>query len=577
MCAFFLRNALQKERKKEDEVSFSQLMVSLRALREQQYKEARCSRIIEARRVGSQLGKESAQRYASQKKEQDDYVKGRLEVSWRQEIAQKDSFLQHIVEQGHARQGEGMRSAALRTAQAAARSEQEIAAWDAEHQLEQERYAVAVQRDRLLREAENISKEDWKIRRDNVRKAEHERSLSMVSAAKANSINRSALSISRSTQSQAAHHSVSLHSAAADEPAELKAQRYTERRLEIAEWKKQKALQEQRKASERAVRVVEEMKQEEERRRLEAEHEELLRQSMAENAMRSALRPVAATDFQEQESRHAQRKLKSAEQEFESTFLRGPWETDVIRRTHQGFDDNAASVLEVTTVESLRSGGVSIVRLVAAPLDVYDVDVEKEAHDVADDDQEANLTVIELDNDPQQVPHHPLHMEVEDPLAPVDLNVTTEADVMPQPPESIPSPTPRERSATPPTQVTVPPIRSSAASSETIASGTTSLRHRHEQFLRDLEALQQRLHNVTSGSSMTTPRGGESRPAAEEDAASPSCSVSSMSFSDTDSMRARDGEHDSITTTSDDVTGRHGLTAQQLQSVALKFKRNQAR
>lgn len=463
-------------------------MVSLRALRQQQEEAERRDRLVSSRRLASQLGVDAARRYEVQKRHQLSMVRDALHDAWVEQQRERHVMLEGIIREGELRQGEGMRNAAALAAHTLQTCREELGAWDAEHQLEAERYKLAAERERLLREQRTLQSAAAAERRAAVKDQEARRSKLVVSrASSANSsmllttnvVNRSLPSMSKisiSVNSDVGSVFQGVSGSAA-------AKSLAEARKTAEELRQEKFEREQQRAAQRARQVVKEMKKAEEQRRLDMEQEELLKQSMAANAMRSALRPVSATDFQEQEARKAASVVKRSEADFEAQFLRGAWSADSIQRFHDALQDpdvNSVPLLQAAEVEALCGPGVA--------LGVRHVSV---------------VDATECEPDCEDVPKTPEHR-------PLDANESLEIDPRPQSSVSLPQPTPKTPSPPQHEEIeeehveAVPPQQAPVAESD--AKPFSPLRHRQEQFLKDLEALQQRLAAATN-STATTRRG----------------------------------------------------------------------
>lgn len=490
-------------------------MVSLRVLEQQRAEQERKDRLESARRLGAQLGVDSARRYVHQKKQQEAFVHTVVKEQWLLEKQRKEATLERIAFEGQMRQGEGMRNAKAYFNQSANRCLDEVSAWEAERQLESERHRVALERQRL--DALQKEHEDFVLaeRRQKVREAEQARTAKILQSKSLNDHLNSSKFTNRSFSQgkpPASSVSISIHSPSqshAEPSADMVAKKVIEERKSLDEIKREKARNEQRKAAQRAMKVVRDMKMEEERKRLEEEQESLLRQSMVENAMRSTIRPVAATDFQEQESRKAQQAQKKAESDFEKVFLRGPWTVEAIQRFHECPEEaTAQSVLMPANVSELQTSIVPVqltaipLRLIELPLTEPELPLstpgaaeplqhwrDEETTAAADGDE--RLAQFEKGTQPNAT----------------NLDESFEA---PNCASSLPQPTPKSPSP-PQQQVSLAdegatgesgPV-AAADTSAAVLDSTTSLMSRQEQFMKDLEALQSRLANAIATPSAT--------------------------------------------------------------------------
>lgn len=155
-------------------------MVSLKFVNSQRALAERQQRIQGARVVGSQLGQENARRYRKAKEEQDVVV--------REELKNRFERLrdERLAEMENA--WKGAREGVLTAAEAATAYEQslaqrgheEIAAWEAERQLEHQRHVIAVEKERTLREQHAIRVKATAARRERVRQLEAARSARVV-------------------------------------------------------------------------------------------------------------------------------------------------------------------------------------------------------------------------------------------------------------------------------------------------------------------------------------------------------------------------------------------------------------
>lgn len=555
-------------------------MVSLRVLKEQQESEQRKQRVENARRLSAQVGVESARRYEEQKRRQDAQVRSALHNQWEREHQQQRLFMQCVAAEGTARQGEGMRNAAAVTEATQRRSQIESHAWDAEHVLEQERYQLALERQQIELSMRSEREGSATQRRIQVKTAAVNRSKQLLEQSRS----RVALQASRDTNMTinasddkrrrfASTMSISIN-VSSDERSNgpEAAKKHMEHREMLQQLRHEKAMLEQRKASDRAKQVVKEMKLAEEQLRLEEEQEAMLKESMAANAMRSALRPISATDFQEQEARKAQSIQRKTETEFEAIFLRGPWSADSIQRLHQGPTEASDTSLGVATAEERSYLAVGHVQLYACAF----------TSQVLDDDEEVN--------------------EGRGDGGALDVSVDAAPD--PQSPEGLPVPTPKPSPSPPQHDDTVldgrtaervasqaqdayEPVDSGLADthSHAAASEDTSylpLRQRQDKFLHDLEALQlrlakatqnQRSSHITAPASKDVDTSGSTNLTAEGDLSI--SSMSSMEMSTRVACSADSSASQPETSQKARRGGSYGLTAEQLRASVMNLRKKQ--
>jgi hypothetical protein len=328
------------------------------------------------------------------------------------------------------------------------------------------------------------------------------------------------------------------------------AKQHIEHRETLEQLRLEKVMQEQRKASERAKQVVKEMKLAEEQQRLEEEQEVMLRESMAANAMRSALRPISATDFQEQEARKAQSIQRKTEAEFEKIFLHGPWSADSIERLHQGPTEVSETALGAASLEERSYLAAGQVQLCAYGFTAVDVA----------DDVDEGPPARDLDE---------------------GLDLSYDAAPNPQSPDALPAPTPKPSPSPPHPDDEDDTIELAAPSAaEVTDSSFLPLHDRQNKFLQDLEALQLRLAKATQNQRPLplNPRSeakdvdtsGSTNLTAEGD-----LSISSMSSQEM-STRVACSTDSNTSSSHPNTSHRHrtgyGLTAEQLRSSVMKLR-----
>lgn len=536
-------------------------MVSIRVLNQQREVEERKQRIDIARRLSAQAGVESARRYEEQKRRQDSQVRAALHNQWEQEHQQERLLMQCVAAEGTIRQGEGMRNAAAFVDSMRRRSQVESDAWEAEHVLERERYNIALERQQLEAKMKAEKESCAALRRAQTKALEMDRSKMLLEKSRSRAHSSELQSNSVGTEKRRfGSSSVSINISTSFLNEQVKgpeaAKRHAQQREAQEQLRHAKALAEQRKAAERAKQVVKEMKLAEEQRKLEDEQEAMLKESMTANAMRSALRPVSATDFQEQEARKAQSMQRKTEAEFEKIFLRGPWSAESIERLHQGPPEPTETPIGAVTQEErayMASGHV--------PLCAYTFSaVPYEEDDALDNVQEDGCP---------------------------ELDVSTEIAPDPQSPDELPCPTPKPSPSPPqpepqqdPAHVTenvIAPISAPSThdTNDLLAMRSTSsfspLRDRQDKFLKDLEALQLRLSRATQGPAKDVNTSGSTNLTAEGD-----LSISSMSSQD---MSTRVACSADTTASSQDHSAHrtdrrtYGLTAEQLKASVRRLQR----
>lgn len=342
-------------------------MVSLKFVNSQRALAERQQRIQGARVVGSQLGQENARRYRKAKEEQDVVV--------REELKNRFERLrdERLAEMENA--WKGAREGVLTAAEAATAYEQslaqrgheEIAAWEAERQLEHQRHVIAVEKERTLREQHAIRVKATAARRERVRQLEAARSARVVQQSASSRSMLERINESMRTNTKAPDPSISvqvqLHHPAVDASAPSAAdatgislaQAHEMESRERQREKERKLEETHRYSTQRAAMVIQSKRQKEEQLRAEQAEQAQLKQRMMENAYKSS-KHILHSDFQEQEARAAQRLHRLATAEFESVFLSGKWSAEEIRRLHQPPASVMHTLEDLSTITPPSSG-----------------------------------------------------------------------------------------------------------------------------------------------------------------------------------------------------------------------------
>lgn len=150
-------------------------MVSIQYQRKQAEEVARKERLQAARRVAADASIRNAKRYEAEKQRQRAAVRGELEAHWRAETLEKQATVQRLLDDAFVKQGKGMRQAAeaVRAERHAAHTE--VAAWEAERQLESARHRLAVAAQRAEQQAQEQPRTDFVERKRLVRELEKQR------------------------------------------------------------------------------------------------------------------------------------------------------------------------------------------------------------------------------------------------------------------------------------------------------------------------------------------------------------------------------------------------------------------
>ena len=286
------------------------------------------ARIDRARRHAAALGVESARCYQQQKHTQSQLVSEDLERR-RQSIISSNLMVHEAAIAQAAQQSDGMRNAEQFVSKMAMRAHKEISAWEAERVLERERYSLALRQQRLLAEKESNANLQLLARKKSLKELERIRSQKAVELSRSHS---SGVPLTESNATDGGHFST-LHSADGVSQVWRLAEEVDRSRQQQISDMKAKVEKERRNAATRSAQIVAQQKQLAARQKIESEEEAALRQGMVDNAMRS-VRPIAATDFPEQVARVVQKKMRQAVEDFEKTFLSGPWTAGHVIKHH---------------------------------------------------------------------------------------------------------------------------------------------------------------------------------------------------------------------------------------------------
>ena len=493
-------------------------MPSLRAVNEDRLRKERQLRVDLARRRAADLGVMTARSYISAKQEQDQRVAQDLAFRHQIEKERRIAEMDRVLYETQTREGLGFLSAQEYAARSAGRAAEELDAWEAEKALERERFDLALRREQLLRSRGDLARQEFVQRRQAVKEIENNRS--RIGQGRS----RSHCSTSNVSEGKdKSSYSVLVVSSAAKEPAHVIAARHQAEREEEVRQERKRVAEQRRNTAERASSFAAQQKEDEQRRQLEEEQDALLRLTMIENAMRSTVRPISSSDFQEQESRKAQATSSKAAQEFERTFLHSSsWALNDIRRGHHAPPSESSSTLLTlladATVASLLSG-TSAVKLrpflfEAAPVvdqlgdATEDISAPQHSTNIGEASPAAGLET-QCENEQKEGPSSGdfLNTSVEGPRP---------DHVQPQPiprisPPQLDPPVPENTTENEKNQEDTQheievgksqkfvevdksmPAGLEAISAAALTATTAPLRDRHEQFLKDLQKLQQRL------------------------------------------------------------------------------------
>ena len=548
------------------------------------------------------------------------------------------------MDETQTREGLGFLMAEEHAQQRAAVADAELDAWEAEKALERERFALALRREQLLQHQGLLAKQEMVHRRQAVKEIELNRSRASVSL---NNRSRGSQQHLNSTpdMSKSAGWTVQVVAGGAKEPAHVLAARHKAQRAEELRVERARVAHQRRSIAERAIAVVAQQKDDEQRRLLEEEQDVLLRLQMIENAMRSTVRPISSSDFQEQESRKAQSASSKAAREFERVFLATTvWPLNEIRRTHHAPVERASS-LDASAAPSIFADS-SVALLLASPTATRLQPRLFEPSFVADDEEEEEEEEAYEEEEAQDNPVEGMHPQSpaagEDATPQPDvMNTSVEgprcSDSQPQPiPRTSPSPpapavdgqSPLQQqdeasdgraTATalaapqvtaydgtaavaqqahrpprgPPTPAALSPLLPAVVVAAQPADGTAAntssaagaadpaatsaaapvLRERHEQFLRDLQRLQQRLAQASIQHEDDDDVRGSRRPRREDGAAADGINDS------TSTTMTSEGSDVSLSSMSADADGTmrprktsSGMTAEQLRNALRKMK-----
>jgi hypothetical protein len=575
----------------------SRLMPSLRAVNQERERRERQSRIELARRRAAEVGVMTARSYVAAKQEQDMLVAQDLAARHQMERDRRIADVDRALYYTQAREGLGFAKAEEHATQQAARAAEELDAWEAEKTLERERYALALRREQLLRTQAELAKQEIAQRRLAVKEIELNRSRVSIGHQRCRSNNHDQQQHLNSTPNMSkTSYSIQVTSGPAAEPAHVVAARHKAERAEELQRERERVAKQRRCIAERAISVVAQQKEEEQRQQLEEEQDVLLRLTMIENAMRSTVRPISSSDFQEQESRKAQTASSKAAQDFERTFLAAAsWSINDIRRTHAAPSEGSSTstIFADAPVASLMISA-SAVRLQPRSFEPSPIKEEEEEEEQAVPSPshaslaqcESNLQLGDADAD-----------DAHQGDAIVDLNISVEgprcSDPPPQPiartSPSLPPERDVQREAPTPAQTdpeekpllamgpeekttttTLAAVEASPHTLEDTATGVPPLRERHEQFLRDLQRLQQRLAQA----SLSDDKQGDATRIDDSDAAGPPGINDSTSTTITS-----EGSDVSLSSMSADADGTvrprktsSGMTAEQLRNALRKMK-----
>ena len=314
-------------------------MVSLRAVKQDEARQARLLRVETARRVGSALGVAGAQRYQEQKRRQAQFVDDNLRAQWVAEKEAEVAQMTRFVQMAEAQRGAGHAAAERHATALAARAAGEEAAWEAERRLCAMRAAVAVERKRLDEHVAAQRRAASAERRARVKSAERDRSMRVVNRSRSRDASAAAggdpLAALHALQRAAGrddetarprHNAVVVHPTALDAvapPPKSAAERAVEvataRRIDEAE-KQRRVATRRVQAQRRATDHLQQRRHEEEVKAMELERATQLRQTMLEQSLKR--NKTGFSDFQEEEVRKSVRANRASHVYFEKTFLK---------------------------------------------------------------------------------------------------------------------------------------------------------------------------------------------------------------------------------------------------------------
>ncbi|KAF8277124.1 putative basal body component [Trypanosoma cruzi] len=501
-------------------------MVSLRYLREQQEAAMRRARFEEARRIGSAIGVQRARAYAAQKSAQAVKVREDMRKQWECEVQQQAALIDRVLYDGQSRLGEGMRGAAELTAAQQRHASDEINAWVAEHALERERHRIARATERVTRALQDEPHRSIVGRKKAVREVEDKRSKTRIarpsprppSFASHGSPLAGALSHTAIMQARTPTPVASVVMVTADNDdrhrraarGEAAAVQFAEERKRELAGEREKLQQCQRGAAERAAAYLSERDKEAKEAR-EAARRRAANMAALEQRIVAEPQDDNSVSGKELETRRVAVLKAQEEVEFGQLFLSGPLPlNDELGLKEDNDDADEMCPFPLPSVSCLLPGESEVVvQLHPRPFHVYPIPEEAPADA---DDAEEKATSEAGSNAPNAVSVAPQPT----PMSP-QVVVSTKLNSSPfrtlrSSEQSLPLEVPPSSSLSLPPPPPPPPPLSLCPSAATakkpdVAQPNLSthdeppnLALHHEQFLRNLKALQDKLAKVSSDS-----------------------------------------------------------------------------